>query len=235
MKYVSLWFAFFVFAVTLVDNSGFVLAAEPNEPVFYIELEDYRLYVGKDSNAFAVYSVVTKRWTSYNFPKHMSVKPWADGSKAGIPMGFTPAGAILSTGPLVGFELSDATIEELVAVDARGKFCTHKLAAPIKRPVKPFLVGGGLLYCIVEGNIYAFSGVTGTWDVLEAPEIPEPKWKDGVGTQPAIETGFEVDTHRIVVKLPFGKMTFAAADGRWKLERKPAAEKEVSLPIVKPE
>ena len=235
MRHVTTWLALVVVVFSFVGSSLLIKPADAAEPVSYIELGDYRLYMAKDSNSYAVYSSVTKRWTSHTFPKHLSVKPWADGSRAGIPMGFTPAGAILSTGPLVGFELSDAAIEELVAIDARGRFCTHKLAAPIKRPVKPFLVGGGLLYCIVEGHIYAFSGVTGTWDVLEAPEIPEPKWKDGVGTQPAIETGFEVDTDRIVVKLPFGKMTFATAEGRWKLERKPAAEKEVSLPIKKPE
>jgi hypothetical protein len=209
-------------------------AAAPKEPVSYIELEDYRLYMGKDSNSYAVYSAVTKRWSSYTFPKHLNVKPWSDGTPAGFPQGWgKETGSLLSSGPVVAFEMSDAPIEELVAVDTKGRFCTHKLANPIKRPFKPFQVGGGIFYCIVEGKIYAFSGVTGTWDVLEAPEIPEPKWKDGTGTQPPLESGFDAsDRGRIVVKLPFGKMIFSADQGRWKLERKPAAE-EVSVPAVK--
>ncbi len=41
-----------------------------------------------------------------------------------------------------------------------------------------------------------------------------------MGTQPPLETGFEPSMGQIVVKLPFGKMTFAADQGRWKLERK---------------
>jgi hypothetical protein len=206
-------------------------AAVPKEPVSYIELEDYRLYMGKDSNSYAVYSKATKRWTSYNFPKHLNVKPSSDGTPAGFPQGWgRETGSVLSAGPIVAFELSDAPIEELVAVDTKGRFCTHKLAAPIKRPVKPFMVGGGIFYCIVDGKIYAFSGVTGTWDVLEAPEIPEPKID---GTQPPLESGFDATDHgRIVVKLPFGKMIFSADQGRWRLERKPAAE-EVSVPAVK--
>lgn len=205
----------------------------PKEPVSYIELEDYRLYLGSDSNGFAVYSPRTKRWTSHNFPKHLQVKPCADGAGAGYPTGWRRGvGATLTVGPIVAFELSDAPIEELVAVDCQGRFCIHKLDAPLKQRFKPFITGSGVFYDIVDGKIYAFSGMTGTWDVLEAPEIPAPKWKDGTGTQPAIETGFEAHNDKLVVRLPFGKMTFAADQGRWKLERKPASE-EVSLPAKK--
>jgi hypothetical protein len=227
----------FPLGVAAQEPAAKALAAKefaPKEPVSYIELGDYRLYMGVDSNAYAVYSAKSKQWTSYNFAKHLTVKPTTDGERAGFPMGWSQeGGSVVSPGPLVAFEMGDAPIEELVAVDAKGRFCTHKLPMPIKRTIKPFLLGQGLMYYIVDGKIYAFSGVTGTWDMLEVPEIPEPKWKDGVVTQPPLETGFDTsNSGQIVIKLPFGKMTFAADQGRWKLERKAAAE-EVSLPAVK--
>ena len=121
---------------------------------------------------------------------------------------------------MIAFELADGPIEQLIALDTKGRFRLLKLDAPIRRNMRPVLNGESIIYYIADGVVYAFSGRTGTWDTLKVPHLPEGQWKDGTGSPPSIaEHGFDTEsTDGIVVTLPQGMATFSPDRGFWRIE-----------------
>lgn len=186
-------------------------AAQPEvrfaKPV--IDEESFGMLRGNDSNAFTVFSKRRARWSNYRFADHLQVRPWTSGE-------FGPN----ASDAIIGFQYVNGPITELVAVDTRGRFRKHVLEGPIDRELRPVLMGHAVLYYIADGTIYAFSGVTGTWDSLKAPSVPDVKWKeDGSGVPPdAQKDGFDTESiDGILVKTSQGTMKFAADIGVWQL------------------
>lgn len=179
-----------------------ILFAQP-----LIQEESFGLLRGNDSNAFAVFSKQRKRWSNYRFADHLKVQPLTLGE-----VGPNASEAI------IGFEYGNGPVSELVAVDTRGRFRKHVLDEPIDRELKPFLLGDSILYYIADETIYAFSGVTGSWDPLQVPGLPDVEWKNGKGIQPSKDSGFDtVHSGRILVDTPRGRMKFSADVGVWQL------------------
>lgn len=174
-----------------------------------IDEESFGMLRGNDSNAFTVFSKQRGRWSNYRFAAHVRVRPWTSGES-----GPNASDAI------IGFQYKNGPISELVAVDTRGRFCKHVLEGPLDRELMPVLMGHAVLYYIADGTIYAFSGVTGTWDSLKAPNVPDVKWKeDGSGVPPDVQKdGFDTESiDGILVKTSRGTMKFAADIGVWQL------------------
>lgn len=172
-----------------------------------IDVESFGLLRGNDSNAFAVFSKQRKRWSTSHFSKHLRVQPVTLGE-------FGPN----ASNAIIGFAYANGPVAQLVAVDTRGRFRDYTLEEPLDRELKPILMGHAVLYYIVDGTIYAFSGITGTWDSLRAPNVPEVKWKeDGSGVPPdAQKDGFDTESiDGILVKTSRGTMKFAADVGVW--------------------
>ena len=169
-----------------------------------LDEESLGLLRGKDTNAFAVFSKTRNRWSTYCFPEYLRIEPSIMGTNANA---------------IIGFHYEDGPVPELVAVDTKGRFRKHKLVKPLHRELRPVFVGHGVLYYIADGTIYAFSGVTGTWDSLVAPHVPDVKWNNGVGTPPDVQKdGFDTETiDGILVRLPQGTVKFAADRGVWQL------------------
>jgi|GEM_PF-3142117 len=176
-----------------------------------IDEQSFGLLRGNESNAFAVFSKHRKRWSNYRFAEHLKVRPWTLGE-----FGPTASSAI------IGFDYAGGPIAELVAVDTRGRFRKHTLAEPLNRELRPVLMGHAVLYYIADETIYAFSGVTGTWDTLKALNVPDVVWKEeGSGIPPvAQEHGFDTESiDGILVETPNGTMAFAAEVGVWQLAK----------------
>jgi len=171
--------------------------------------ETIELMRGRDTNAFSAYSTVRKKWDTHRFPRYLTVRPWTLGE-----FGERASNAVIA------FELADGPIEQLIALDSKGRFRSFKLDAPIRREMRPVLNGESVIYYIADGVVYAFSGRTGTWDTLQAPHLPDVQWKDGTGSPPGIaEHGFDTEsTDGIVVALPQGTATFSPDRGFWKIE-----------------
>lgn len=177
--------------------------------------EPFGLIRAHDANAFAVYSKQTQRWDSYRFPNYLNVKPLIDGHSARFAELF---GSRTST-RIIGFELSGGPVEELVAIDIEGRFQTLELEEAIDKELRPVLMGHGVLYYIAGGHEYAFSGITGTWDALKTPQLPEVRWEEGGGIIPDIQKdGFDTESiDGIKVTFPDYIATFTAAKGVWQM------------------
>lgn len=174
-----------------------------------IAAETLELMRGRDTNAFAVYSTIRKAWSSHRFPDYLTVKPATLGE-----FGSNASDAV------VAFQFSDGPVLQLVAVDTKGRFRSFDLDKPIRKELRPMLNGNSIIYYIADGVIYAFSGRTGTWDTLKAPNVPEVRWENGTGTPPSIaKHGFDTEsTDGIIVTLPQGTATFSPNRGAWKIE-----------------
>ncbi len=171
--------------------------------------ETLELIQGRNSNSFAVYSPVRRSWDSHSFPKHMTVLPQHRGE-----FGERAKDAVIA------FALSGWPIEQLVAIDVKGRFRTFDLEDPLRREMRPLSAENSMIYYIADGVIYAFSGRTGTWDTLKAPHVSDVRWENGTGTPPdTVEHGFDShSTGGIVVRLPRGTAIFSPDRGYWKIE-----------------
>ena len=127
---------------------------------------------------------------------------------------------------IVGFSHQGGGVRELVAVDTQGKFCTYPLPSRLARAFPCLFGHRGTLYHLIDHKLYAFSGVTGTWDVLDVPQLEEPT-RDETGNWkvPAYDTGFHPDvTEGIEVEFNDHRQLFTPASGKW--ERLPLKPKE---------
>ncbi len=75
------------------------------------------------------------------------------------------------TNAVAAFGLSGDEITELVAVDQRGNWRTIKLLTPTVSECMP-IVGNDVAAYVVDGRVYAFSGLTGTWDSIPSKAAP---------------------------------------------------------------
>ena len=108
------------------------------------------------------------------------------------------------------FNLAGKAITELVAIDRKGNWCTHKLPAAAANCVP--VIGSKVAACFVDVDgddqfehvVYAFSAETGTWAALETkgPGKDKQQW---VSTE---------SDHVLVVE-PDSVAVFSAATGKW--------------------
>ena len=196
-------------ALLLVAVTTHRVSADDNESFAVRVIDEATVGVvrGDDSNAFAAYSKVRKRWSTHNFPNYLTVKPWTLGefmedSKNDL---------------VVAFEFAGGPVTELVAVDCKGRFRIHKLENTLDGELKPVLNGDGVIYYIVKETVYAFSGKTGTWDSYNVPGLPDVRWVDGAGHVPSIrEHGFDTESEEgIVIRRSNGVAKFLADKGLW--------------------
>jgi len=178
----------------------------------------FELLYGRGTNAYAVYSKTRKEWSTYKFPVHLKVGLWTSGGFGSI-----------ATETINGFEYKNGPINQLVAIDTKGQFCCFDLKKPLNGLLRPSIKGATMLYYIADGKIYAFSGVTGTWDTLAAPHIPEVVWLDAMGNthdpKSLLQHGFDaVSTDGLVVTLKQGVARFLPERGYWEIEASPAAD-----------
>jgi hypothetical protein len=196
-------------ALLLIAVTTHCVAADENESFAVRVIDEATIGVvrGDDSNAFAAYSKLRKRWSTHNFPNHLTVKPWTLGE-------FT---AKNKNDLVVAFELAGGPVADLVAVDCNGQFRIHKLETALDGELKPVLNGDGVIYYIVDETVFAFSGKTGTWDSYHVPGLPDVRWVDGAGHVPSIrEHGFDTESEKgIIIRRPNGIAKFLADKGLW--------------------
>jgi hypothetical protein len=117
---------------------------------------------------------------------------------------------------VAAFQLSGGPVSELVAIDSNGRFCVHELPQPVEEELNP-VVSSGVAYYFVDGTVYAFSGDTGTWDAIKAPDAPQtsPVMGRSIGAAPIIP-GMTIQ-HQGVLMLHFPDKVaaFSLQSGRW--------------------
>ncbi|KAA1257420.1 hypothetical protein LF1_52690 [Rubripirellula obstinata] len=106
-----------------------------------------------DSNAFTAYSKHSGKWSTHAFAEGATVVPV---------MGET----------LAAFKVSGESVTELVAVDKNGAWKTQKLPKPASRTCTP-VIGSDVAAFSIDGTVYGFSGLTGSWDTAPLPGPPQ--------------------------------------------------------------
>ena len=130
-----------------------------------------------DSNTFLAYSKYSGKWTKHAFAECVTLVP-------------------VASDDVCVFGLSGEGIEELVAVDRQGKWCTVRLPKPTTPKCTP-IVGDSVAGCTVDGRAYAFSALLGKWDVVE------------------IDSPVGVSSDRVDIVTPDRVAAFSAETGRW--------------------
>jgi len=139
-----------LFAVVTVTVLATVARAE--DPWTYVQGKYVTIAKVVDANQFLAYSTKVGDWKKHTFKK--SVK------------------AVPVVGDSIGaFMLSGDEIAELVAVDQRGNWRTTKLLTPTVADCKPAVDDVVAVYT-VDGQTYAFSAITGTWDSIPTKAAP---------------------------------------------------------------
>lgn len=134
---------------------------------------------GPNSNAYAIYSRQNRSWDTYAFPENLRVSH--------LSLGETGEKSNVS---IIGFKISDGPVKELVAINSLGKISKFQLPKTIDGPIVPYLRGNGILIYILAGRIYAYSGLTETWDDIDAPPFKDLVEIDGIVSPPSV--AFEV-------------------------------------------
>lgn len=171
-----------------------------------VDTETFSAFADREENVFAIYSYQHKSWDRYRFGEGLKVQEVASEL-----FRFEEFGEMRRDGYL-GFSLSGKPVKKLVAVDTQGRFQTFPLDTPIDEELVVVVLGGGLLYYAANEHVYAFSGITGTWDALPVPGLPSVKKGDGKIETPIKNYGGRPG---IVVTLPEEVAIFSAKSGKW--------------------
>ncbi|NND96366.1 MAG: hypothetical protein HKN47_03435 [Pirellulaceae bacterium] len=166
-----------LFAI-LVTFSVSNVAAQPPALPGYIESDGILVAPIPDTSAYFAYSKHGGKWRKHRFPGGMNVVPII-GNQCAV------------------FALSGHVVTELVAVDRTGNYRTIKLSKPTAKACTP-VIGGKVAVVHVDGTVYAFSGITGAWDAVDA------------GGHVA-----NVDTEHAVLRTPDSISVFSAITGNW--------------------
>jgi RNA polymerase sigma factor (sigma-70 family) len=169
--------------------------ASGNGILYSMDGGTFVLLAVRDTNAFLTYNKSDGRWERHIFPEGLKVVPNV-GSDA------------------MGFGVDGARVTELVGIDQNGKFRIHKLPQPLEKKFNPS-VTSGLVYYLVDGIIYAFSGQTGTWDTLEAPHVKELPAVNGPHTNP-LTTAI---AGTLIVDFGDHVAVFGRESGKWSSEK----------------
>lgn len=102
--------------------------------------------IGDSAGTWLAFGRKTGQWTRHSFPPEQNVSPVTGGSVA-------------------AFSAEGDRITELVAVDEKGHFRPHRLPHSTNSPCSP-TVGASVACYSLDGRVYAFSSVTGTWDSI---------------------------------------------------------------------
>ncbi|PQO28854.1 serine/threonine-protein kinase [Blastopirellula marina] len=177
------------------------------EPLFALE-SYWQLFRDKSQPIYYSFSLVDLTWDYYRFPESSLV---------------TYRSAIDRTDGRIarclGFEVDGDSLRSLVAIDTQGKFCECALDRPFSgRTFCLAVENAPVLYTILGGRVYAFSGRTGTWDSIPTPDLPDLKRGESRDVvPPTSEDGFDTQTiEGLVVKTADGVHVFTASDGHWK-------------------
>ena len=136
----------------LLSLTALAAAASAENPGFLV-LEEYLTIIKvTDANQFLAYSKQTGLWKKHAFDEGVKALPVVAGS-------------------VCAFGLSGGQISELVAVDERGNWRSVKLARPTLTECRP-IVDRQVAAYVVDGRIYAFSPVTGSWDSIKSEGKP---------------------------------------------------------------
>ncbi|KAA1257533.1 hypothetical protein LF1_00200 [Rubripirellula obstinata] len=106
-----------------------------------------------DSNAFTAYSKHSGKWSTHAFAEGATVFPV---------MGKT----------LAAFQVAGDSVAELVAIDKNGVWRTQKLPTAGSRTCTP-VIGSDVAAFSIDGTVYGFSGLTGSWDAAALPGPPQ--------------------------------------------------------------
>ena len=112
--------------------------------------------VGNAEGSWLAFGTKTGRWTRHSFPPEQTVNPVLGANVA-------------------AFAAEGDQITELVAIDQAGHFRTHRLPRPTNSLCSPTVSAQVACYP-VDGRVYAFSGVTGTWDSIPSNQNAIVSW-----------------------------------------------------------
>ena len=131
---------------------------------------------GGDSNAWVAFGVRSGTWKRHTFPRAHTVLP-------------------TMSAEVCAFAIQGDQIQQLVAVDRNGNWRTHALSEPTDSPCIPSVSASIACYSI-DGHVFAFSALTGTWDSIPG-------------------TGAVVSATYAVVQDETRIAAFSAHTGRW--------------------
>jgi hypothetical protein len=170
-------------------------------------VNDVALIRGPNSNAYAVYSRQNKSWDTFAFPEDRRVSHVSLGESGEK-----------SNMAIIGFQLSTGSTKELIAINSRGKVSKFPLSKASDGPIVPYLRGNGVLVYILSGRIYAYSGLTGTWDDIDAPMFKDLSNSDGTVVPPRVSEGFDAEsTDGIEIRMDGAIIEFMPKIGHWKI------------------
>jgi hypothetical protein len=106
-----------------------------------------------DSNSWAAYSSQTGKWLVHKFPDGVKVTP-------------------VQAGNCTAFGLTGEKVLAIVAVDSEGKWHSHALQEKGVTNCNPS-IGRNLAVYSINGVVYAFSSLKGTWASTPSTETPE--------------------------------------------------------------
>ncbi|RCS46432.1 serine/threonine protein kinase [Bremerella cremea] len=138
-------------------SDGKVVTAE-----LELDWEAFQLFVRKRDNLFFTYRKKTDNWQRYQFP-------------AGVKVHAVTIDDSLYPDPeheCVGFDINGGPISELVAIDAKGKFCVYPFRKPtIGRSRCLIPSDGQALLSVFDGKAYVFVGKDATWQKIDLPPV----------------------------------------------------------------
>ena len=144
----SILFATMLTCLSLAKGS---ILAQDSDTTYYVQGDNLVVAKVKGTNEFLAYSTKVGKWNSFTFPKGVE------------------ATAVVQTG-FAAFGLEGEEITDVVAVDAKGNWCTSKLSAAAKKCI-PILTEHVAVF-FVDGKAHAFSGELGKWDSVSASVTP---------------------------------------------------------------
>ena len=136
----------------LIVLAGLVREADAEDPPQVTQGGVLTIAKVTDANQFLAYSKKAGDWKKHTFPAGAKALPIVSGS-------------------VCAFRLSGDEITELVAVDQRGNWRSVKLAMPTGSECIPIVSNEVAVYA-VNGHVYAFSAITGTWDSIQTRGTP---------------------------------------------------------------
>jgi len=169
----SIMFTTLLAGLTFTGGSLFV---QDTDKSYYIQNDTLVVAKVKGTNQFLAYSKTVGKWNTLTFPDGVTAVP------------------ILGN-RTCAFQLDGKAINEIVAVDNKGNWCTSKLPAATQKCVP--IISDNVAVCVVDGKAYAFSGELGKWDSVAASVAPQ----------------LSKDTAMIVAQDSIA--VFSAATGKW--------------------